>query len=140
MRLVSALLAVWYMVAVVGIDIHHDGHENHTYVVPLLVGTSCSVIHPGVDCSCHHHHHHHDICCENEAEGPQWDDCCTNEVEVVSLSGEDRQPLVLAAFVKLFSTVLLPEPDFVCCSVRSSSPVMAIHGRDSLAKNCILRV
>ena len=75
----AALLCVWYLLSVTGIDIHSDHEHGQTYVVSGLTGCDCEHIHPG--------HHCHDTAAEGLcAEG---EDCCSDDFEAVLAPGED---------------------------------------------------
>lgn len=59
-------LCCWYLVSIVGLDIHTDHHDNRTYVVSLLSGISCENIHPEDHCACQDCTHDND--CEDESD------------------------------------------------------------------------
>lgn len=58
-------LCCWYLVSIVGLDIHTDHHDNRTYVVSLLSGISCENIHPEDECGCEDCDHDD---CEDESD------------------------------------------------------------------------
>ena len=70
-KAMSLMLTLWYMIAVVGINIHTCATSGLTYVSPLPFGMSCSEIHHDIHC-CDHH-----------------DGCCSNDVHKLQLSGSD---------------------------------------------------
>ena len=73
------LLAVWYLLAVTGIDIHRDIEHGHSYIVPSLIGGNCELIHPDHHC---HDEAHEEGCLDGE-------DCCSNDYLTLIAQGED---------------------------------------------------
>ena len=86
LKYMSALLAVWYCLSIIGFDVHSCASTGNTFVSSILAGTSCEDIHPEHDCTCH------GSCCHSHEE-PSSDgieknhDCCTNEIEVLESEG-----------------------------------------------------
>ena len=72
------LLAVWYLFAVTGIDVHRDAEHGRTYVVSGLNGCDCERIHPD--------HHCHDSATEGQC--MEGEDCCSDDFEAVLALGE----------------------------------------------------
>ena len=87
------LLAVWYLLAMTGIDIHRDAEHGRTYVVPGLIGGDCELIHPGHHC---HDETHEEGCLDGE-------DCCSNDFLTLIAQGEDAS---WAPAVSVFSKVI----------------------------------
>ena len=85
----AVLLAVWYLLAVSGLDVHHDNEHGRTYVVCSLSGCDCEHIHPEAQC------HDHDDGSDGECLADE--ECCSDDFEaVLSLSdsqGEGLQDL-----------------------------------------------
>jgi len=83
-QIFAAFVAIWYLVSVMGLDIHADVEHGHIHVVPAFMAQSCEMIHPSEHChetegcNCCHH----DGCDEDE-------DCCTDDFESVSITGTD---------------------------------------------------
>ncbi|MBR1575202.1 MAG: hypothetical protein IJ654_01995 [Bacteroidales bacterium] len=117
-RLFSAvpalLLAVWYLLAVSGLDVHCDNEHGRTYVVFGAAGIDCEHIHPEVHC------HDHaagagDRCLADE-------DCCSDDFEaVLSLyeSQDGRMPDLSAPFLSLPGA----DPDLPVSLLSSGLPV-----------------
>lgn len=66
----AGLLAVWYLLAVSGVDVHRDMEHGRTYVVCCLSGYDCERIHP--ECQCHDHDGPEGECMDGE-------DCCSDD-------------------------------------------------------------
>jgi len=75
----SLLVALWYVAAIVGLDIHTNHHDGEVFVVSLLGHTDCESLHPTDKCHCMEHHH--GLCHEH-------DEDCENETVFVSLTGD----------------------------------------------------
>ncbi|MBQ8838650.1 MAG: hypothetical protein IJ005_04950 [Bacteroidales bacterium] len=93
-KLFSVLLTLWYIISIIGFDLHICGCSGEKYVSSFLTGISCEDIHPEHmqlhdctdvdDCCSHHHkgHGHHER--EQVADSP----CCTDDYQVLLLTGE----------------------------------------------------
>ena len=77
----ALLLAVWYLFAVTGIDVHRDAEHGRTYVVSGLSGCDCERIHP--------EHHCHDSATEGEC--LEGEECCSDDFEAVLALGETEE-------------------------------------------------
>ena len=100
LKYMSALLAVWYCVSIIGFDVHSCNITGNTFVSSLLSGTSCDDVHPEHDCgghsscckshasSCCHSHKCNDIPSESET-GDEG--CCSNDIEVLDSEGVQTQ-------------------------------------------------
>lgn len=75
----AALMAVWCVIAVAGIDIHRDNEHGGTYVVLGFSASDCEDIHPDSHC--------HDSCSEGECD--QDESCCSDEFLSVLAISED---------------------------------------------------
>lgn len=82
LKYMSALLAVWYCLSIIGFDVHSCETTGDTFVTSVLAGTTCDDIHPEHDCCSHGSccGDHESSCCGDHDED---DDCCTNEIEVL---------------------------------------------------------
>ena len=128
-RSVSAiLLAVWYLCAIVGFDIHTDHLHGRVYVVPMFAGLSCEAIHPEEACHCH---------VSGECDE---DEDCSNEMEYISIV--DTCPLLSVDFTPVFSWSRVVGTDEALCgsSRRSSDGFGPATSREILSDICILRV
>lgn len=95
MKYVSAVMALWYLVGIMGFDVHSCTVTGDVFVQPVLAGMTCDDVHPDHDCaghgSCCGHSH---SCCHSHGQKSETtlsDDssleCCTNEIEVLDVSG-----------------------------------------------------
>lgn len=96
-KYMSALLVVWYSLSIIGFDVHSCRSTGEVFVASLAGGISCEDVHPDHSCSSHGSCCGHDrsACCEHKAEpccGHEEsqvakDDCCSNELQVLELTG-----------------------------------------------------
>lgn len=92
------LLAVWYLLAVTGIDIHRDIEHGHSYIVPSLIGGNCELIHPDHHC---HDEAHEEGCLDGE-------DCCSNDYLTLIAQGEDASWVpALTVFSKVIAAPVI---------------------------------
>ncbi len=84
LKYVSALLAVWYTLSIIGFDVHACATSGNIFVNSVLGGTTCDVVHPEKDCNVH------DGCsCCHGHDKPAAEDvldeagCCSNEIKVL---------------------------------------------------------
>ena len=110
LKYVSALMAVWYCLSIIGFDVHSCTATGSTFVNSVLSGVECEDVHPEHDCCCHGsccnsgcNHDHNTPAKENVGKK----ECCTNEIEVldseVVVSVEDDGfdlPVATFAFVE----------------------------------------
>ena len=96
----SVLVAIWYLIAVVGFDIHNCSDNGRVYIEPLIAGISCDDIHPDTPCGCGHCHEAGCHCHEDE-------DCCSDTIEYLQLSGDNTQISYVpdVAVISLFTNV-----------------------------------
>ena len=79
MKYFAAVLALWYLLGVMGFTVHSCQTTGETFVISLLSGVSCEDVHPGDDCcedggcSCGH------------TQKGESTDCCSNEIEILDL-------------------------------------------------------
>ena len=91
LKYISALMAVWYCLSIIGFDVHSCASTGNTFIASVLAGTSCDDIHPEHDCSVHKP----SCCCSHgcHEEIPSSENvkddtcCCTNEIEVLQSEG-----------------------------------------------------
>ena len=79
LKYISALLAVWYCMSIIGFDVHSCTSTGNIFVNSVLGGITCDDIHPDHDCSGHGSCCKSHKCCDHKTE----DDCCTDEIEVL---------------------------------------------------------
>ena len=129
----AVLLAAWYLLSVVGLDVHADREHGRTYVVCSLFGGDCDAIHPD--------HHCHD-CGAEEGECLSGEDCCSDDFEaVLSVGGAPGAPAVPAA--TLIGVAVLPVAP-ACPVLRRPNHILKAHapppgGGDLLTRICVLR-
>lgn len=80
-KVVSFALAIWYLLCVVGFDVHTCCHSGKSFVSSLVVGVTCDDIHPESGCC-------HDSCCGHH--GLAGRKCCTDDIRILSLTGDSR--------------------------------------------------
>lgn len=80
-KVVSFALAIWYLLCVVGFDVHTCRHSGKSFVLSLVVGVACDDIHPESGCS-------HDLCCGHSSLAGTK--CCTDDIKILSLTGDSR--------------------------------------------------
>ena len=112
-KIAAVTVCLFYLASIIGVDVHDDHESGRTYVRLVIQGISCSDIHSDSPC----HHAHAGECDEDE-------DCCTDEITVLSVSGEDTDgfPIVIPAAVSFHSSVIsIPSPQ---CLRGKSLPVL----------------
>ena len=128
----ALLLAVWYLFAVTGIDVHRDAEHGQTYVVSGLSGGDCERIHPD--------HHCHDADAEGECLSDE--ECCSDDFEaVLAVGGAQEAPAlpVVSSFVLALPVAVADLP-----TLFSFRDVLRLHspppgGGDFLSRICVLR-
>ena len=110
LKYVSALMALWYCLSIIGFDVHSCTVTGSIFVNSVLSGVECEDVHPEHDCCCHGSCCHSG--CSHGHEAPSKEnvdkkECCTNEIEVldseVVVSVEDDicdLPVATLAFVE----------------------------------------
>lgn len=81
-KVTSSVLAIWYLLCVVGFDVHTCNHSGKSVVASLVAGISCEDMHPECCSDSCRTLHEHDI-----ADKP----CCTDDIRVLALTGGDRE-------------------------------------------------
>lgn len=105
MRVVAALLTLWYCMSVIGFGIHTCSESGRSFIVTFIEGSACQDIHPehicdadlccsaadhaAPACSCgHDHNDQHEMPCDDEDgivfKAPS---CCSNDYQVLTLTG-----------------------------------------------------
>jgi hypothetical protein len=121
-KYLSALLAVWYCLSIIGFDVHSCNTTGNIFVNSVLSGTSCDEVHPEHDCEGHGSCCCSHKCCDNDKAD---EGCCTNEIEVldsesVLYAEDDLCDLFCCAvdfsyFVNDFTQLLDSEAAYVLC-------------------------
>ena len=89
MKCLSALVALWYCLSIIGFDVHSCAKTGEKFVVSTFVGGSCAEVHPEHACGTHGCHcgHHHDAEEHHGDDAIQKSQCCTNDLQVLSVTG-----------------------------------------------------
>lgn len=79
-KIFAALLVVWYLVGIIGFDMHTCNGSGRSFVVAFFEGMTCEDIHPEHACSpssCCANEHSHGCCghAHGEAAAGNHDDC-----------------------------------------------------------------
>lgn len=95
-KIFAALLVVWYLVGIIGFDMHTCNGSGRSFVVAFFEGMSCEDIHPEHVCDeascCAVEHetcccdHHHDSECSVSSKS-----CCSNDYLSLELAGTISQ-------------------------------------------------
>ncbi len=91
-KILAALLTVWYSMSFIGFDIHTCNGSGRSFVVTFIEGLTCEDIHPEHSCgkavcctggssSCSCGDHHNTSC---TIKAPS---CCTNDYQVLAITG-----------------------------------------------------
>jgi len=129
---VSLLLCIWYLTAIVGIDIHTNHHDGDVFVVSLLGRTDCESLHPDDVCHCVEHH------CGNCHSD---DEDCENEISLITLTGDGSDIVFdfapdMTGFAEILTPVIL---EIGFCTKRMTLP-FTNPPRQHLKSLCVLRV
>lgn len=128
--LACTLLCAWYLMSIVGFDVHTDHHDARTYVVSLLSNLSCEHIHPEDEC-----------CCELDDEAEYPHDDCDDETDVLVITGTNgvvhHFDLSPVSFVSEILNPALAAPTVVCANASST---FRLPPRLLLNSLCVLRV
>lgn len=87
MKYVSVFMALWYCLSIIGFDVHSCTRTGEKFIASAFIGTTCEDIHPEHSC-----HEHGSCCCHHghgshEGESLEDQDCCTNDIHVLSVPG-----------------------------------------------------
>lgn len=90
MKYVAAIMAIWYLVGVIGLDVHSCSATGDVFVHSALRGVTCEDVHPGHDCNDHGSCcGHPSSCCHSDCGSTDPDEavsvdaasaCCTTEI------------------------------------------------------------
>ena len=126
------LLCFWYLVAIVGIDVHIDHHGGGVFVVSLLCPTDCESIHPEDVCHCVEHHHGR---CAAD------DEDCENEICIISITGDGSDFVCNLAPESFPAHLSRIEPQIQArCDVSRIPAALTGPPREHLMDMCVLRV
>ena len=83
------LLGVWYLLSVIGFDVHTCNASGEIYIATVAGGFSCDDIHPDGHKQTHHEH----SCCkccqshQGDSDKLKTKPCCTDDYQVILLTG-----------------------------------------------------
>lgn len=97
-KICAALLVGWYLIGVIGFDVHTCSGSGRSFIVSFFEGNACADVHPEHECEadecCGSHHNHDAGCCEDHSECPFCDgmsieskSCCSNDYQMLTLAG-----------------------------------------------------
>lgn len=116
LKYISALMAVWYCMSIIGFDVHSCTVTGSTFVNSVLSGTTCEDVHPEHDRCCHgsccHSACGHDHGLPSSEKIDENDDCCTNEIEVLDHEGVSSAEEDACDMFDLTSVLSFVENDF----------------------------
>ena len=137
-RVVAALLCVWYSMSIIGFDVHTCSRSGRSFVATFVQGLACEDIHPSHTCSNSHCcAHHDDGCCVpvHDASGmPSFasSDCCSNDYQVICMTGELGQGAMGKMPLPVFAMTC---QDII--SERVSGPLLSVSSRASWMLRCL---
>ena len=82
MKISALLLIVWYCMSIIGFGVHTCKGSGQTFVVSFAESSSCADIHPEHHCCSSDNH-----CCESDHSTLDVQKCCSNEYQMIRLSG-----------------------------------------------------
>lgn len=95
LKYMSALLAVWYCMSIIGFDVHACASTGDVFINSVLAGTTCEDIHPEQCCDSPEKSHSCSCCCGHDVPLGDTvgsdDDCCTNDIKVLDTEGMNVQ-------------------------------------------------
>ena len=135
---ISVLLAVWYLFTIVGFDIHRCSDNGEVYIEPLFAGISCETIHPDTPC-----HHACNARC-NHCGCEEGEDCCSDEIKVVNISGIEIPHISIPEII----VVTAATPQYSCQGLQNRPVLLSHRGKPDilsppgqlLDRICVLRV
>ena len=81
-RIFAAILVIWYSLSIIGFGVHTCKGSGQTFVVSFAESSSCADIHPEHHCCSSDNH-----CCESDHSTLDVQKCCSNEYQMIRLSG-----------------------------------------------------
>lgn len=141
-KIAAFAILMWYLVSLVGLDIHRDIEHGHIYVVPAWMAQSCETIHPHVHCHDCDGCHEGEECCHTDG-CEEDEDCCTDDFESVTITGTDSDSQSVKHFLTQTAlTVLVPNsigsalPRFTKRVIAKGPPQVPL---DISVRNCVIR-
>ena len=94
MKICAAMLAVWYLMSIIGFGVHTCMASQRSFVTTFINGVTCEDIHPDHHCTDSHHCHSAEEChdCDHShhrAADVSMDTqpCCTDDFVVLTITG-----------------------------------------------------
>lgn len=105
-RMLSALIAIWYCVSIIGFDVHTCSTSGRSFVTTVVNGLDCQDIHPEYGCDGHACCSHKT--CRHDGEAGFSSSCCTDDVQVLLLTGCRSDEGQNYGRISCFSGMFLP--------------------------------
>lgn len=90
-KVVAVLLAVWYLMSIVGFDVHTCNGSGRSFIASFVEGMTCEDIHPEHVCDpsacCADSHDDHSCCGHCDGTAFEAKSCCSNDYQVLQLTG-----------------------------------------------------
>lgn len=77
LKVFSVMLLVWYLMSIIGFDVHTCSKDGSSSVATFISGMTCSDIHAEHGCGSDHH-----CSCDND-----HDDCCKDDFKCLIITG-----------------------------------------------------
>ena len=131
-KYMSALLAVWYSLSIIGFDVHSCVTTGDSFVSLIVSGITCDDIHPEHSCNSHGNccggSHRHSCCsahnesedCTAEAFKTDRNKCCTNDFRILEITGAGQDGEYNMAKLSIASVYVVAE---LCEAVPSNKSV-----------------
>ena len=93
MKICAAVLAVWYLMSIIGFGVHTCMGSQRSFLTSFVSGITCEDIHPEHHCGeahhCSGHHECHGCTDRHESGMPEIESspCCSDDFMVLSLTG-----------------------------------------------------
>ena len=117
-KITAVLLLVWYLMSIIGFDVHTCRGSGDCFIVTFVDGYECEDIHPEHHClksSCCSHSH---SCCEHEDRvSVKAESCCSSDYQVLALTGimsfdKDSDEVVTAIHpTSVYLNIIEPDAD-----------------------------
>ena len=95
-KIFAALLVGWYLIGIIGFDVHTCSGSGRSFVVAFFEGMTCEDIHPEHSCDpaacCADKHEAHSCCCHHhEGFSVSSKSCCSNDYLALEIAGTISQ-------------------------------------------------
>lgn len=95
MKICAAVLAVWYLMSIIGFGVHTCMGSQRSFLTSFVSGITCEDIHPEHHCGeahhCSGHHECHGCTDRHESGMPEIESspCCSDDFMVITLTGTE---------------------------------------------------